>query len=222
MNSALIRHIARAYLPSRWYYYYARTKLATDPLYDGVCAVLAATGAPVLDLGCGIGLLAHCLRARQLPLPYLGLDNDAVKIRSATRSAAALSNVRFAVTDLGQGFPTHQGSLVILDVLQYLPSQVQRQFLQRASSAVASGARLVIRTGLADAGWRSKITRMSDVLGRLIGWMNTGPKHYPTREELDEIFIAQGLSAHYQPLWGNTPFNNWLVIAERIQDGNPA
>ena len=62
------QRIARAFLPPRWhgnryFYYYTRAKLRTDPLYPGVLDALRGTTAPVLDLGCGIGLLAHALRA---------------------------------------------------------------------------------------------------------------------------------------------------------------
>ncbi|HBK47306.1 MAG TPA: SAM-dependent methyltransferase, partial [Xanthomonadaceae bacterium] len=62
MNAAQARAIARAFLPerrlgNRYDYYYARSKLRTDPLYPGALAALRGTGAPVLDLGCGLGLL---------------------------------------------------------------------------------------------------------------------------------------------------------------------
>ena len=57
----VLRDIARNYLPRKPHYWYARIKLATDPLYTGVGAVLAETCEPLLDLGCGTGLLGVCL-----------------------------------------------------------------------------------------------------------------------------------------------------------------
>ena len=71
-----IREIAQHYLPLRAHYWYARIKLATDPLYAGVGAVLARTEEPVLDLGCGIGLLGHTLRAQGFSGDYRGVDID--------------------------------------------------------------------------------------------------------------------------------------------------
>jgi trans-aconitate methyltransferase len=215
MDTALARQIASTYLPSRWHYHYSRSKLTTDPLYDAVCAALTESRAPVLDLGCGIGLLAHCLRARQLTLPYLGVDNDIGKVQLAMRAAVALDNVRFEVTDLAHAVPAHRGSVAILDVMQYLPPQRQQQLLQRACECIGDGASLVIRTGIADNSWRSRMTHAADMLGRAVRWMNTGPKGYPTRENMDRIFASHGLTARYLPLWGNTPFNSWLVTATR-------
>ena len=67
-------HIARAFLPknplgNRWDYYYTLAKLRSDPLYPGVLQALRGSDAPLLDLGCGLGLLAHALR-----LPAHGLS----------------------------------------------------------------------------------------------------------------------------------------------------
>lgn len=60
------RAIAAAFLPtrsfrSRWDYHYTRSKLGSDPLYPGICDALRDTTAPLLDLGCGLGLLAHAV-----------------------------------------------------------------------------------------------------------------------------------------------------------------
>jgi trans-aconitate methyltransferase len=215
MDATLARQIASAYLPSRSHYYYTRSKLTADPLYDGVCAVLAESHAPVLDLGCGIGMLAHCLRAKHLTMPYLGVDNDIGKVQLARRAAGVLNEVSFEVGDLASAVPTHRGSVAILDVMQYLPRHTQQSFLHRACECIGEGAYLVIRTGMTDNSWRSKMTLAADVLGRAIRWMNTGPKGYPDRESMDRIFAAHGLASKYQPLWGNTPFNNWLITAVR-------
>ena len=77
------RHIASAYLPSRYRYWYSLSKLAMDPLYDAVPGAFADNRAPILDLGCGIGLLLHCLRASGNQTPYVGVDTDAEKIEAA-------------------------------------------------------------------------------------------------------------------------------------------
>ncbi len=215
MDALLARQIAGTYLPSRWHYYYSRSKLTSDPLYDGVCAALAGTSAPVLDLGCGIGLLAHCLRARHLTMPYLGVDNDSGKVQLARRAASLLCDVSFSVTNLASQLPSHRGSVVILDVLQYLPPEAQYQLLQRVCAGVGDDACLVIRTGMADSSWRSRVTVAVDMLGHAVRWMNSSPKEYPSRDNLNRMFAAHGLVPHYRPLWGNTPFNNWLITATR-------
>ncbi|WP_460735626.1 methyltransferase domain-containing protein [Lysobacter tyrosinilyticus] len=214
--------IAQAYRPQRlregyWDYYYTRTKLGSDPLYPGVCAALRGTTAPVLDLGCGLGLLAHALRAQGVTLPYRGVDNDAGKIARAQRAATRmrLAEVRFDTVDLAREQPTHRGSVVLLDVLQFISPQAQARTLDAAIAMLVPGAKLVIRTGLADGSGRARVTRAVDVFSRVLGWMNAGPSRYPDAGELRARLEAAGLAVEFTPLYGKTPFNNWRVVATK-------
>ena len=216
------RSIARAFLPPRFYgnrydYYYTLTKLRTDPLYPGVLQALRPTTAPVLDLGCGLGLLAHALRADGQALPFYGVDIDAAKIRRGREVAArtGLADVRFDVLDLGAGMPDHRGSVAILDVLQYLTPDRQRELLDSVIAMLTPGARLVIRSGLADDSSRSRTTRITDRLANLAGWMQERAKCYPTADGLRMQLEGAGLRTTLRPLYGDTPFNNWRVVAWR-------
>ncbi|WP_181952596.1 methyltransferase domain-containing protein [Vulcaniibacterium gelatinicum] len=214
--------IARAFLPARWWhnrwhYHYARLKLGSDPLYPGVLEALRDTHAPLLDLGCGLGLLAHALRRAGLALPYRGVDNDARKIARAREAAraAALPQVAFEVQDLAAGLPAHRGSVALLDVLQFVPPAAQPAILDGAIAMLTPGAKLVIRTGLDDGSRRARITRGMDAFSRLLGWMNAGPQRYPDPDALQARFAAAGLHAEFAPLHGRTPFNNWRIVATR-------
>ncbi|MCD7097711.1 class I SAM-dependent methyltransferase [Stenotrophomonas sp. MMGLT7] len=222
MNAAEAQAIARAFLPAhplgnRYDYYYTRTKLRTDPLYPGVLAALRGTAAPLLDLGCGLGLLAHALRADGQALDYHGVDIDAAKIRRAVAIAqrSQLHGTRFDVVDLGQSWPEHRGSVAILDVLQYLQADVQAGLIRKAAGMLAPGAKLVIRSGLGDDSRRGRTSRVSDFLAHFSGWMQELPKSFPTRDSLQRQLDDAGLQATFSPLYGNTPFNNWLVVAGR-------
>ena len=214
--------IAHAFLPSRWYgnrwhYYYSRAKLGSDPLYPGVIDALRGSEAPLLDLGCGIGLLAHALRGAGIVLPYRGVDNDAAKIAQARRAAgiAGLHGVDFDLVDLATGMPAHHGSVAILDVLQFVAPQAQDTILDAAVAMLAPGAKLVIRTGLDDGSGRARFTRRVDALSRVLGWMNAGPERYPNTDALRARFDAAGLQSDFTPLYGRTPFNNWRIVATR-------
>lgn len=215
------RRVADAYLPDRRNYWYARCKLASDPLYRGVGQALAESDAPILDLGCGIGLLAQTLAAGGLERSCIGLDSDAGKIRRAEAAAqrAGLQRVRFACVNLAErniirAFG-HQGSVVMLDLLQYVPPSAQGPILEQAAAAVSDTGRLVIRTGLAGTTWRASITRLTDSLSHKLGWMNTGPQNYPEKETLQTLLATAGLASSSTPLWGGSPFNNWLIQARR-------
>ncbi|WP_407060841.1 methyltransferase domain-containing protein [Agrilutibacter terrestris] len=218
-----VRAIANAFLPARpwgnyWDHCYTRAKLGSDPLYPGVCDALRGTTAPLLDLGCGLGLLAHALRAQGIALAYRGVDNDAGKVARAGRAAsrAGLADVDFATIDLAREYPTHRGSVALLDVLQFIPPQAQARALDAAIAMLVPGAKLVIRTGLADGSGRARVTRAVDVLSRAVGWMNAGPSRYPDAEQLRARFDAAGLQAEFTPLYGDTPFNNWRVVATKL------
>lgn len=217
MEATRVEAIARRFLPSRWYYYYARSKLATDPLYAAVAEALAGTQVPLLDLGCGVGLLAHYCQARDIAIPYHGVDNDSAKIELARTAAvrAGLTSCRFDTVDLARGMPTHHGSVALLDVLQFLPPDRMAVLIAQAAACITDSGRLVIRTGIQDTGWRTRVTKAADWFARAIRWMNAAPRAYPTRAFLLEQLAAHGLKADFRPLWGNTPFNNWLVVARR-------
>lgn len=213
----VIRDIARQFLPRRPHYYYARIKLATDPLYAGVGTALAGNKAPLLDLGCGIGLLAHALRAQGFSPDYRGVDIDAGKIGSAREASqrAGLASVRFDTIDLNEGFPVHRGSVALLDIVQFLAPPAQEALLEAAIESLSPGSMLVIRTGLARSGWRLRFTRGVDRIARMTRWMNVGPQRYPSREDLERRFARHGLHATFQPLHGRLPFENWLICARR-------
>ena len=219
-DAATAARIATAFRSNHWYgnqtaYFYTRTKLRIDPLYPGVIGALRGCGAPLLDLGCGMGLLAHALRDAGLGMAYRGVDIDAPKIAQAKRAAtnAGLRDVAFEAMDLAERMPAHHGSVAILDVLQFVSPAAQAAILDAAVAMLAPGARLVIRTGLDDGSARARTTRRVDVLSRALRWMNAGPQAYPSPDELRARFDAAGLASTFSPLYGRTPFNNWLVVA---------
>lgn len=210
------RGIAEHYLPSRYHYWYARSKLAMDPLYAAARRALSLDRAPLLDVGCGIGLLAMSLDARA-DADYLGVDIDAEKVGIA-RSAAAragLQRVRFEVKDLAAGFPRHRGSVAILDVVQYLAPAARDRLLESAAECVTPEGTLVMRVGLDDQSWRASITHIADKVGHLSRWMRTAPQRQPTRQGLTDILARHGLRCQFTSLSGRMPFNNWLVIGRR-------
>lgn len=215
--------IASAFLPdSRWgnrsRYYYVQAKLRSDPLYDGVLQALPRDASPVLDLGCGLGLLGHVMRLQGHAQEYVGVDVDAGKILHARQALrrAGLIDARVDPLDLRHPLPVHCGHVAVLDVLHYLDAPAQRRLLRAAAARVAAGGRLLLRTPLDTGDGRDRTTRLSDRLGWLSGWMRTRPRHYPRPAGLIEVLVGAGLEVeHPRALHGQTPFNSWLLVAER-------
>ncbi|WP_295572309.1 class I SAM-dependent methyltransferase [uncultured Stenotrophomonas sp.] len=215
------RSIAAAFRPAhpwgnRRDYYYTRGKLGSDPLYDGVLQHLPDDGQPVLDLGCGLGLFAHVLRQRGGTQRYLGVDMDAGKIARAQRAATDLPDVHFECLDVQAPLPALAGHVLLLDVLQYLDAGAQAALLLAASARVTVGGRLLLRTPLATGDGRDRTTRVADRLAWLVGWMGMRPRHYPDPQIVQATLAAAGLQVTApRPLHGRTPFNSWLLVAER-------
>ena len=211
------RHIARSFLPSRYHFGYAVSKLLTDPLYANVQQILQGSSAALLDVGCGIGLLLHYLRNAGIDIEYAGVDIDTEKIEIARAAArnGKLSAARFDTFDLMRGFPQHRGSVALLDVLQYFDDAVRDEILDGASRCIAADGRLIIRAGLNDGTWRAGFTRVTDRAGYAVRWMKTPPRSQPTRRGLADLLARHGFESEFRPAWGHTPFNNWLVVASR-------
>jgi predicted TPR repeat methyltransferase len=211
------RQIAASYLPNRHLYWYCRCKLATDPLYDAVRDALRDASAPLLDVGCGIGLLAQCLRSAGFAAPYIGVDLDAAKLEAARRAAIrrGLQQIEFQHCDLTADFPAHRGSVALLDVLQYLEPGAQRSLLAHAARCLTADGLLVFRGGLDDGSWRAAVTRTADRFGHAVRWMRAPFKAQLEPNELAATLRGVGLSAEFRPAWGRMPFNNWLIVARR-------
>lgn len=215
MSAATISQIA-ALFTGHWNRNYVATKLRTDPVYTALAENLRGSDLPLLDLGCGLGLLTLFLRAEGFRIPIHGLDYDFRKIETAQYvvTQSATSDVTFAHCDVRAGLPPHHGDVSILDILQFFTPTEQEELLIRAASRVALGGKLIIRSGLRDPSWRFKITVLGDLLARLTFWMKAAPTHYPTGSDFQRILAPFGVVS-ITPLWGNTPFNNYLIVLTR-------
>ncbi len=196
---------------------YTRGKLLTDPLYEGVHRELEGSAHPLLDIGCGMGILAMYLRERKWNNPVAGFDYDRTKI---TDGKAMLEKSEYAMIALKEGdartsLPDHLGDVTILDILQFFDPTEQRALLQLASARVAPGGRLIIRSGLLDRNVRFAITWLVDLFAKATFWMKAAPVHYPTREFFQEVLESEGFQVEIKPLWGITPFNNFMILAKR-------
>ncbi len=200
-----------------WDYFYVPAKLRSDPVYEAITRELTGSSLPVLDIGCGMGLLTHYLRESGHEVPMSGFDTDQRKIASAQAMArtAGYGDVVFKVGDACGKLPGHQGHVVIVDILQFIQPERQVLLLQDAATRVAPGGKFIIRSCLRDSSRRFRITVLGDWLARLTRWMNHSPVAYPSAAELEGHLSALGLSVTIVPLWGGTPFNNHLIVAQR-------
>lgn len=219
-NAVGIRAIARSF-QNRWIQGYARGKLNTDPVFAAVVTEIGARSAPVLDIGCGIGLLGHYLRAAGVDSEYLGIDADARKIAAARAGAGQRLRLNFEHAS-AEAMPRWQGHVVMLDMLHYLEQERQHSLLAHAAGQVGPGGSLFVRNVLRDSTWRFQVTRAEEALIRCSRWIRVPTRHYPSAEEIYSALAASGLSVSIAPLWGRTPFNSYMIRGRRpVADPGP-
>lgn len=217
-----IAHRVAEHLRRPWHRDYARRKVRIDPAYAAVAALVAGSGAGVLDVGCGLGLLGFYLRECGFRGAYLGVDLDGAKIAEARRVAQAHYPDLVFEDGNATALPAFSGQVVVLDVLHYLDRADQQALLREAAARVAPGAALMVRNVLRERSWRFYATVLEERLIYAIRWMRSPPRHFPGREEIEGPLRTAGLQVDTRPLWGNTPFNSFMTVARRTQDGTAA
>jgi SAM-dependent methyltransferase len=196
---------------------YVYWKVRSDPAYGAVLDHLRGRETePVLDLGCGIGLLALLLRERGFSGPITGIDIDERKIAIARRIGR---DVEFIRGSAAGPLPPNR-NVVLLDLLQYLDTPSQGQILANVARAVPPGGVVVIRQGIRDGSWRYKLTKFVDNIGRAIRWNRGGRMNFPAREEILRHF--DGFRIETMPLRGKLPYNNYLFVLTRPAAARPA
>jgi 2-polyprenyl-3-methyl-5-hydroxy-6-metoxy-1,4-benzoquinol methylase len=220
MNHALTRNDCQqiaSFCEGRWDYFYVRSKLRSDPVYSAVVREIAASELPVLDIGCGIGLLSQYLRATGHRAPVIGFDYDGRKITSAKFVAkrSGHQDLSFSAGDARSGLPEFSGHVVILDILQFFTHDEQNALLSAAAARVAPGGKLIIRSTLRDDSWRYRMTVFGDHFAKITSWMKAAPTWYPDAQQMREVLGNAAMDVRLQPLWGGTPFNNYFIIGAK-------
>ncbi|HYR29661.1 MAG TPA: class I SAM-dependent methyltransferase [Thermoanaerobaculia bacterium] len=190
---------------------YVYWKVRTDPAYAAVLPHLSGDH-PILDLGCGVGVLPFFLREHGLTAPILGIDHDERKIEAARRAAAAYRDVEFRRGDAREPLPPGH-NVIVLDVLQYFEPADQQRILTNIAAAVPENGVAIFRQGIRDRSWRHRVTRAVDAFARASRWMRAEKLNFPAREQLTAAF--EGFEETSTPLWGRTPFNNYLFVFRR-------
>jgi 2-polyprenyl-3-methyl-5-hydroxy-6-metoxy-1,4-benzoquinol methylase len=190
---------------------YGRIKLASDPVYKAAHQALSGSALPLLDIGCGAGLLSFFLRSRGYSGPIHGIDKDAMKVGAASLLAKRRAGLSFEVGDVRK-LPPFSGNVALLDVLHYLDPTEQATLIDAIIDRVAPGGTVVIRECLRDESWRFGLTRLEEKFARRVGWLRFDQLHFPSAGEIMAPFHQRGFSSRLTPLWGHTPFNNYFLV----------
>jgi 2-polyprenyl-3-methyl-5-hydroxy-6-metoxy-1,4-benzoquinol methylase len=205
-----------AQFPQLWLRIYVKSKLRRDPIFRVAYELFRGSGEPILDIGCGLGLLAFYLREHGCRQPILGLDVDARKTRQGSRIASrCYRDIDLRYQDVQESIPAFSGNIALFDVLHYLPLAQQTLLLSRLAQCVAPGGLLVIRDCPRDHGPRFWMTYVAEKFAQTVSWNLNTPLHFPSRERIAEAFNEIEFERESRPLWGTSPFNNQLFIFRR-------
>jgi 2-polyprenyl-3-methyl-5-hydroxy-6-metoxy-1,4-benzoquinol methylase len=199
-----------------WLRHYVRGKLRRDNIYPTAYEIFCGSAAPILDVGCGVGLLAFYLRERGCGQPVVGLDADARKIRRGVGiTEKNYRDVDLRFHDVEETMPEFSGNIALFDVLHYLSPEKQSVLLDHLSHCVAPGGVLVIRDCPREPRPRYWLTVLAEKFAQTISWNRAGSLHFPSRVAINAAFDASDFARETRPLWGASPFNNHIFIFRR-------
>ena len=108
----------------------------------------------------------------------------------------------------------HQFSLVVFHVARDLTRASPMMRLARIILDHAAVANLVmIREAVRDASVRYRVTVAQERFSRAIRWLRAERLNFPTRETISTRFDE--FDREIVPMWGRTPFNNYLFVFRR-------
>jgi SAM-dependent methyltransferase len=195
--------------PSAFLRAYVRAKVRIDPVYAAVFDRIGDSTDPLLDVGCGAGILAAYLRTRGFAAPIHGIDHDERKVSVAS---SVVHDATFEVADARCPI-AHHGTVVLLDLLHYFRSGDQETILASAANAKT----VIIRDAVRDGSWRYRLTYAQETFSRAVRWLRAERLHFQTRDEIVRPFAS--FEAEVVPLYGRTPFNNYLFVFRRSNSG---
>ncbi len=149
----------------------------------------------VLDVGCGIGVVAHSVASRA-GAHVTGIDYNALSI-AAARERYDLPNLEYIVGDATKDLPDQPFDVVILsNVLEHI---VDRPGLLRSLRESVSAPRFLVRVPLFERDWRVPLKQELGVEWRL----DTDHKIEYMLDSFHEEMVAAGLKVvHMEIHWG--------------------
>jgi uncharacterized protein (DUF2062 family)/trans-aconitate methyltransferase len=206
-----------------------RAKLRHDPVYLQVLRQgLLPSGGRLLDLGCGRGILMSLLVTardrynRELhpegwapPPADLKLHGIETRPKAARAARAALGDeARIDIADLNDSDLPSARTVLLLDVLHYLPAEAQEDLLRKITQALEPGGVLLIRDADADAGWRFTATRIQERACAMARRHWKQRFHYRSAQEWRRLLEDAGFTVDLQPMGMGTPYGNVLLTAK--------
>jgi SAM-dependent methyltransferase len=211
LDAAIERTIARYAHASRGDRFNVIGKLHWDPLTK-MLAELPRDLGRVVDAGAGRGQFGLLLLELEACRELYGFDSDPRKVLAAM--SAARGQASFETRDLLDLPSEPCDTLLLFDVLHYLPIPEQDELLRRACRITST--RILLRELDASDGTRSTLTRFGEWLSERFGFhRGRAGRHYRPIAHYQALLTALGFSCDVRGASKGTPFGNVLLVATR-------
>ena len=232
----IVMRAAARYRPTgRSPYYFARGKLGGDPVFAALLRDgLISDSAHIVDVGCGLGVLAALLAAAEISDPHNAAEwprtwaappkNWTLHGFDLRRKAVAAGTE--ALLDLEDRVSLNVGDarvvtlpacdvIVMLDVLHYMDRKAQQELLEGAHQALAAGGVLLLRVGDMTTHWRSRFTWLVDWWVTLLRDRRLPHMHCRPLVQWRVLLESIGYTVVARPMSEGTLFANVLLIAHK-------
>lgn len=200
--------------------YYVAAKLRTDPLTDELCELVASLGSfgRVIDAGAGRGQFGMLLLVLGAAVSLRGFDLDEDKVTAARCAADAWTKsdstpVVQSCADLSTADFDGADTVLLLDVLHYLPRDEQLDVIQRAASRLPTGGRLIVREATPGSGLGARLAQWAEHIARTLGVNRGRAMQFVAISELQSAMARAGLSLDERRPRG--ALQNMLVVGTK-------
>ena len=184
--------------------------------FAGLAAIAARfpTQGRIIDLGCGMGLLAHLLVDGSPERSVLAIDHDPERIHALLASSVGLP-IQVQVGDLSTAALPPARGVALIDVLHYFDADVQEGLLERVVGALEPGGVVVLRDPDAGAGLRFRTARLHERLAVGLGLTQATLGHFRDASAWALLLRAHGLEVEVAPLARLSPYADRIVVGRR-------
>ncbi len=167
----------------------------------------------MVDIGCGRGQITVALLEAGVARCCTALDWAEPSLADLRIAGRGLP-IKTIARDLSHDFRVPSGdTALIIDVLYTMQRGAALSLLNAAADATRK--RVLVRTLDPAAGWRGRFAVALERVARPF-WPHAGARVDPLPPTtLAGALEQRGFQTRMMPCWGNTPFANVLIVAER-------
>jgi len=174
--------------------WYTKIKLRLEENYNFING-LVPRKCSITDLGCGYGYLAFTLNLVSGDRKITGIDYDEDKITVASNCAIKSENVNFLVADITKVRLVESDVFILLDVLHYLPEELQIEAIEKCIGKLNKGGLIIIRDADKSLEKRHKGTRLTEFFSTGLGFNKTQFKlEFVSRKIIEDLAAKHKLS----------------------------